>query len=845
MLFTDIEASTRLASELGPGWAEVLSDHRALVADAIATEGGYVDGTEGDAFFATFADASAAARAAVRLLRALRDHAWPSAMGELKVRMGLHVGFVERTDAGYLGLEVHRAARVAAAAHGGQLLMTTAAQSLIGDQVAVESVGVHRLKDFPVPAQLFCAVIDGRGAASFPPPRAPEVRPTNLPAVATVLLGRDEDLRRVREALLVEGERLVTLTGRGGAGKTSLALVAAAALLDEHPGGVWLVRLANVTDPARVLAAVATSTGAQLDVDAPPLQELTSRFGERGATLFVLDNMEHLLPAAPTLAELLEALPGLRLLVTSQAPLRVAAERCLPLDALDDDAGLALIERVAERRAPELAIKAADREALLEVVHLLDGLPLALELAAARLVLMTPSELLERLRASPDVLRDDRVDRPERHRSLRATVGWTLGLLDGRARDLFERLGVFAGPVELDEIEAVASADGLDILDQLATLIDVAVVRRVELGDGRVRFGLPEALRQIAAARLDDAPYGALWRHAHARRQLEIVWAARALFVPTPVYEAALRADPEIASAIRWASTAGDASAAAMAAARGALLADTGNLREAFAMLEPLVGSPLDDPDVFGQALWAYSWGLAAAGRNDEALPVADRAVTVARGDHNRAMALMSRSLVHGFRGELREGVNDAAEAVAIARRLEPSMLCGTLQMEAQARQFAGELTIAAALQAEAERVGRPVDCHFLWRRHTIYADHAMLSGRPLEALSEYALSLEAAQVHGNEIQVLFDLVGVANALAAARDDQASVEVAAMAEQQMTELGGRTASDLEPLGYREIAEARDRLGPDQVEESEARGRSVAAAGRVGRACELARARQLA
>jgi class 3 adenylate cyclase len=182
MLFTDVEGSTRLATQLGPRWAEVLAEHHRIVGGAIAAEGGWVDGTEGDAYFATWSDPAAAARAAVASLRALRAHAWPADVGELKVRMGLHVGHVERTGTGYVGLEVHRAARVGAAAHGGQLLLSAAARELIRDAVATEPVGSHRLKDFPMPEVLFCAVVDGLGAASFPPPRAHAARPTNLPA---------------------------------------------------------------------------------------------------------------------------------------------------------------------------------------------------------------------------------------------------------------------------------------------------------------------------------------------------------------------------------------------------------------------------------------------------------------------------------------------------------------------------------------------------------------------------------------------------------------------------------------------------------------------------------------
>ena len=232
MLFTDIEGSTRLAATLGAVWSEVLASHHRLIRDAIEAEEGFIDRMEGDAFVATFIDAAAAARAAVTGLRALREHRWPDGVGVLAVRMGLHVGYVERRATSYVGLEIHRAARVAAAAHGGQLLLTAAARALIGDTVASESLGVFRLKDFPTPEPLFCAVVDGRGAAAFPPPRTYETRPTNLPAGSRALVGREDELLQIRGAFLSEGERMVTVTGRGGAGKTTLALVAATSLLD-------------------------------------------------------------------------------------------------------------------------------------------------------------------------------------------------------------------------------------------------------------------------------------------------------------------------------------------------------------------------------------------------------------------------------------------------------------------------------------------------------------------------------------------------------------------------------------------------------------------------------------
>jgi predicted ATPase len=776
----------------------------------------------------------------------LRAHEWPGEVGELGVRMGLHVGHVERRDTGYVGLEVHRAARVAAAAHGGQLLLTGAARALIGDVVPTEPLGAHRLKDFPAPEQLFCAVVDGRGAAAFPPPRTEKVRPTNLPAGAPSLVGREDDLERVRAALVDEGERLVTLTGRGGVGKTSLALVAATRMLDEHPGGVWLARLASTTSAEDVLPAVATAIGTEGDVSGSALEAVVKRLRARGSTLLVLDNLEHLLAAAPSLATLLDALPELRVLVTSQAPLRLAAERCVPLDALDDDAALALIDRVARRRGVAFSAEGTDRAALLEVVDLLDGLPLALELAAARLAVLSPEQLRERLRDSLDLLKDAGADRPDRQRSLGATVEWTLGLLEEGSRVLFVRMGAFAGPVELEDLEAVAGADGLDVLEALAGLLEVAVVRRVESGDGRVRFGLPEALRQIAAGLLDVAPDGPQWRRAHAQRQDDLLWAAPLWLAPGAAYRAALGADAEAGAAMRWARATGDPLAAPLGAARAGMLADAGRVREALAVLEPLLAQPSGDPKVDGRALVAQALALMVIDRLDEALAAADQAVAIATDVTTRALAIGQRGIVHTFRRDSEASVRDTEQSVVVAHGVGPAAVCGALMFEAQARLYAGELDRAAERLEQAEHVGAAVDATMLWRIDTLYGDLAMSSGRTQEALGHYARSLEAAQARGDGLQVLFDLLGVAVALAVLREDTDALEVAGLAKAHGVEVGGPSALTVAHLLGREaLVSAEERVGSARAREFMACGHDVAAANRVTRACQLARARQSA
>jgi tetratricopeptide (TPR) repeat protein len=402
-------------------------------------------------------------------------------------------------------------------------------------------------------------------------------------------------------------------------------------------------------------------------------------------------------------------------------------------------------------------------------------------------------------------------------------------------------MGTFTGPVELEDIEAVTGADGLDVLGELARLLDVALVRRVETGDGRVRFGLPEALRQIASARLNASHDAAVWRRAHAVRQHEIIWGARHLFVTQTIYDKAVDAGPEIDAALRWAREVGDPLADQIAAARATLLSDLGQLREALSIVQPLLQSPPDDPDTYAEALWAHCWALTVQGRTDEALVSAERLVEVARSPGMRATAVSVRGLAHTFGGDFAAGVRDSAEATAISRSLDHAMLCGALLIEAQARQFAGEPDRAVELLAEAERVGQPVEASFLWRRHTVLGDLAALSGRSSEALEHYADSLEAAELRGNDAQILFDLLGVANALGVLGADEEAIEVAAMAEKLVAELGGPEASATHLVGQEAIDAARERLGPLPAANGTSRGQSVPPARRVARACELARA----
>jgi predicted ATPase len=756
--------------------------------------------------------------------------------------MGLHVGYVQRAETGYVGLEVHRAARVAGAAHGGQLLVTAAARALVGDQLETEPLGAHRLKDFPSPELLFCAVIDDRGASFFPPPRTQQIRATNLPAGLPPLVGRDSELERVRDAFLVGKERIVTLTGRGGVGKTSLALAAAASLLDEHPGGVWLIRLATITSPEDVLSTVAGVVGAKGAEGASPLDAISARLSGLGPTLLVLDNLEHLLPGARSVADLLEQAPDVGVLVTSQAPLRLTAERCLTVDALDEDAALMLIERVAQRRDASFTITDADRAVLGEIVAMLDGLPLALELAAARLGVLSAVQLRDRLRRSAEVLRDDVRDRTDRQRSLRATVEWTLESMQPEARELFVRMGAFAGPVELTELEAVAGTDGLDVLEALSGLRDVALVRRVETGDRRIKFGFPEAARQIAAAMLDVAPEGERWRREHARRQFEVQWAARRLSTALAAWEAAIASDAEPAVALEWAQATGDPLAAPLAAAFATVLIFSNRALEALAILEPLLDKPPADPEVQAQALVAKVFAVGRLGRPADRLASANAALALVTEDRTRAQALILRATGYLALDDVNAAITDNEQATAISRGLGPEPLYYALMMEGQSRLQAGQLDLAADLFNQADQLG-VAGLLALTDRHTFDGDLAMARDQPREAATHYALAPEEQQQRNNQEQVYVNLVGLAEALALNHDDIEALEIAGIAAAQTRDLGAPDRPVWHVHGRDPLPEAENRLGAEAATQARARGLEVDPGYRVTRACELARSRQ--
>ena len=476
MLFTDIEGSTRLLRDLGTeGYADALADHRRLLRDAFTAAGGVEVDTQGDAFFVSFPTATGGVVAANAAQEAL-------APGPIAVRMGLHTGTPSVAAEGYVGIDVHRGARVAALAHGGQVLLSAATAALVEDQ-PLRDLGRHRLKDFDAPVKLFQL-----GTREFPPLRTPGA--VDLPTPATHFLGRERELFDAASLWLEREPRLLTIVGPGGTGKTRFSIELARFLADEADAGTLFVPLAPVRDAALVVPLIAAHLGASDDTAGA----IATRLGDKQAHV-VLDNLEQLLPdAAGRIAELLAAAPALRILATSREPLRIAGEVELDLPPMvEADAVTLFLERAQAIRAD-----IGDTPAVHELIQRLDGLPLAIELAAARVKLLGPEQLLERIAQRLDLLKGGR-DADERHATLRATIAWSYDLLDAEEQKLFARLAVFRGGATLENAEEVCGAD----LDTLASLLDKSLVRRRTDSDGEERFWMLETIREFARERLD------------------------------------------------------------------------------------------------------------------------------------------------------------------------------------------------------------------------------------------------------------------------------------------------------------------------------------------------------
>jgi predicted ATPase/class 3 adenylate cyclase len=521
-LFTDIEGSTRLLHELGDDYAGALAEHRRALRAAFARHGGVEVDTQGDAFFVAFAKASDALAAAADSRAALEG-------GPVRVRIGVHTGEPLVADEGYVGLDVHRAARIAAAGHGGQILLSQSTREVAGVD-GLRDLGEHRLKDLTAPERIYQL-----GSDDFPPLKT--LNATNLPVAASPLVGREREISELG-ALLDDGTRLVTLTGPGGSGKTRLGLQVAAELSDGFPGGVFFVPLADVQSADLVEVTIAGTIGVR------ELADLRDR-----RALIVVDNFEHVLDAAPSIAKLISEAAAAKVLTTSRAPLRVSGEREYPVEPLGPQEALELLTRRARAVRPDFE----PTPAAADICRRLDGLPLALELAASRLRSLDAETLCNRLDAALPLLTSGLRDAPERQRTLRATIEWSYELLSEGLREIFARLAVFAGTFTLESAEAVVDAG----LEQIDALVEASLLKAVA-GD---RFLMLETIREYARERFEELADTANVERRQAEHYLEV---ARSTNLSeerkgrAAQHELAVAELPNFRKALEWAADEGD-----------------------------------------------------------------------------------------------------------------------------------------------------------------------------------------------------------------------------------------------------------------------------------------------
>jgi predicted ATPase/class 3 adenylate cyclase len=578
-LLTDIEGSTRLVQQLGDRFNDLIDDHHELLRGAFKAAGGTEVSTEGDAFFVVFERAGDAVKGAVEAQRTLARYSWGEGIS-VRVRMGLHAGVATTAGDNYTGIDVHRAARIAKAAHGGQVLLSAAtarlAEQWLPEGVRAKDLGEFRLKDLNQPEHLFQLRIDGI-PSDFPPPRTLAPRLTNLPRALTVFVGRDREREQV--AALLEANRLVTLTGPGGTGKTRLAFAIGEQVLGSFRDGTYAVHLAPLEDPMLVASTIAQTLGLR-EHGAIPIQETIQDYLATKELLLILDNFEHLIEAAPIVPELLQAAPNIKIVVTSRTPLRMRGEqeyavpsmalpnpeRVEPLGTLLRYEAVDLFVQRAQAAIPSFSLTADTAGVIAEICHRLDGLPLAIELAAARIRMMSPEQILTRLDAALSFLKSGARDLPQRQRTLRDAFAWSYDLLDPPHRAFFARLGVFAGGFDLSAVDDVTDTHrdlGIDSLDAVEAMLDASLVRRTSSSAGDVRLRLLQTVREFAIDRLREAGQEAPTRSRHAKWFLRLAEDAAPRFTTGEEVPGKIELEHDnVRSALRWMIDSGDANGA-------------------------------------------------------------------------------------------------------------------------------------------------------------------------------------------------------------------------------------------------------------------------------------------
>ena len=633
-LFTDIEGSSRLEQRVGTAaYARLRERHRVLLRAAFTAHEGAEQGTSGDSFFVVFPTAAGAVRAAVAAQRALAAEPWPDD-GAIRVRIGIHSGPAVFSDRDYVGIDINRAARIEAAAHGGQTVVSDTTRSLAAaelggtgsdDAVGFLDLGLNRLKDFE-PIQLHQVTAFGLGR-DFPALRALDARFINLQPPVTSFVGRAREVDEV--AALLRSSRLLTLTGPGGTGKTRLSIAAAQAALGSFPAGAAWVPLGAITDPGLVPTSIAAVLGVTDDGTRDLVAAIVERIGS-DRLLLVLDNLEQVMAAASVVGQLIARCPSLTVLVTSREVLRLAGEheypvqplgmpdptRPLDIDLMAESESIALfVERAREVR-PDFRLNADNAGAVASIVARLDGLPLAIELAAARVRILAPAALSARLEQSFGIIAGGARDLPERQQTLRGAIAWSYDLLEPAEQAFFRRLAVFAGGWALDAVTPVCDPDGdlmIDVLDGLESLVEKSLIRQVDGAGDEPRFRMLQTIREFGLEQLDAAGETTALRDRHLEVYAELARLAEPEIVGKDTRRWLDRLASEhdnIRSALRWALEADHVETGLVMAGRlWRFWHQRGHLGEGLAMATALLSCPAAAGHTAGRAL-----GLTAAG---------------------------------------------------------------------------------------------------------------------------------------------------------------------------------------------------------------------------------------
>ena len=862
-LFTDIEGSTSLVEQLGPGYRAVLERHQALLRDAFRA--GAEVGTEGDSFFVAFASATEAVSAAVGGQRALAGEPWPDGR-QVRVRMGLHTGQASLGADGYVGIDVHRAARIAAAGYGGQVLLSESTHALVSrdlpDGATTRDLGPQRLKDLTVPERIFQLVVAGLDA-DFPALRTLDTQRTNLPPQLTSFVGRQHEL--VELQALARAHRLVTLIGTGGTGKTRLMMQAAAELVGEYADGVWLVELAPISDADLVVRAVARGLGIR-DDPGRPLVDTVLDFLRTKSVLLLLDNCEHLIGPAAELAEwVLATCPGVSIVATSREALGVGGERVfqtpslslpdtpgeaeqhsIPEDAWFADVRAADAVRLFVDRAtavsPSFALTPADAPAVVEICRRLDGIPLAIELAAARVPLLSVQEIALRLGDRFRLLTGGRRTAMPRQQTLQALIDWSWDLLTDNERRLLRRLSVFAGGCSIEAVEEVTRLPG-DAQDGSDTPLDVLgrlVARSLVVVDrsGSTRYRLLETIRQYARDRLVAAGETSGLRNAHLAFYLRMALDAEPALIRSDmvVWLARLDADSDnLRAAIDWAFEEDPVAALRMCVAlqiywRARSLAEGLDHLRTAAELAASMRAPADDErtKLIARVLAAAANAAWMAGSASAGLPWAAEALEIARslGDpQTLAESLNAMAMSTMFTGKFDGVVEWTEESVRIAETIGgwsyiAFIHSGLAQWEVERGDHVAAATRLATATTAAERSGNPEAIAFTALGHGRVDG---FGGRLADARRSFAKAIEGYEQIGDTGLALVARSDLAHALRSngATDEAVSIYRQTLHGWQHTGNRGAIANQLESVAFLAMEMGDDRHATQLLAAAEA------------------------